>query len=263
MVSHQGQPSPSGVGATRADLLVIGDTPSCPSGLDVLAEDQAIKVLQAVAVSGNAGPAAQASDAVAIAAPSHVLPSEIHPALTADRLRVCARLLANARRDAVRMASPEMGDDSWSIGCRAYAFGKQRLQRTAEARTYNWLNVLDQSHHFVFLIENVPVRFFRGAADEPTSRTLRRQVIEAEQLSLVLGKERAEGLVFRLALEAEASGDVERVVFLALRGEEGQVECLWPVPLSDPKEQIAAPEQLRLLEEEADVRIVRSPRRRA
>lgn len=30
------------------------------------------------------------------------------------------------------MASPEMGDDSWSIGCRAYAFGRQRLQRAAE-----------------------------------------------------------------------------------------------------------------------------------
>ena len=62
-----------------------------------------------------------------------------------------------------------MGDDSWSIGCRAYASGKQRLQRTAEARTHHWLNVLDRSRHFVFLIEQVPVRFFREAG-LPTSR---------------------------------------------------------------------------------------------
>ena len=194
---------------------------------------------------------------------SQVLPWEIHPALTEERLRFCARLLANARRDAVRMASPEMGDDSWSVGCRAYAFGKQRLQRTAEARTCNWLTVLDGSHHFVFLIENVPVRFFRGAADEPTARTLRRQVIEAEQLSLALGRERAEGLVFRMALEAEAASDVERVVFLALRGEEGQVECLWPVPLADKLAPAAVPMQLRLLGEDAEARTVRTRRHRA
>jgi hypothetical protein len=39
--------------------------------------------------------------------------------------------------------------------------------------------------------------------------------------------------MFRLALEAEAVEGVERVVFLALRGEEGQVECFWPVPLEE------------------------------
>jgi len=186
------------------------------------------------------------------------MPWEIHPALSDDRLRVCARLLANARRDAVRMASPEMGDDSWSIGCRAYAFGRQRMRRAAEAGRYNWLNVLDGSHHFVFLIEDVPVRFFRGAADEPTARTLRRQVIEAEQLSMALGQEQAEGLVFRLALEASAAGDVERVVFLALRGEEGRVECLWPVPLAEGQDREPPPHQLMLLGADAEERPVRA-----
>ena len=219
--------------------------------------------VQALAVIGKAvAPNAEPSAARRTSA-SQVLPWEIHPALAAERLRFCARLLANARRDAVRMASPEMGDDSWSVGCRAYAFGKQRLQRTAEARTHKWLTVLDQSHHFVFLIENVPVRFFRGAADEPTARTLRRQVIEAEQLTLALGKEQAEGLVFRMALEAEASSDVQRVVFLALRGEEGQVECLWPVPLNDAQEQAVAPTQLMLLGEDAERLVVRMAQRSA
>ncbi len=61
-------------------------------------------------------------------------PWDFHPALTEERLRFCARLLANARRDAVALAAYEMGDDSWSVGCRAYAFGKQRLKRAASAR---------------------------------------------------------------------------------------------------------------------------------
>lgn len=212
-------------------------------------------------------PSAEPTEPPLLPAPlaADVLPWEIHPALTEDRLRVCALLLAHARRDAVKMASFEMGDDTWSVGCRAYAFGRQRLRRAAERGTYNWLTLLDQSHHFVFLIETVPVRFFRGSADEPTSRTLRRQIIEAQQLSMALGEAQAEGLVFRLALEATAGGGVERVVFLALRGDDGQVECFWPVSLEEPASEPSGPppSQLRLLGEDAsDVLMSRTPSRR-
>ena len=99
------------------------------------------------------------------------LPWEFHPPLTDDRLRLCGRLLANARRDAVALAAYELRDDSWSVGCRAYAFGKQRLKRVAASREHPWLRVMDDSHHFVFLIDQVPVRFYRGFAEEPTVRT--------------------------------------------------------------------------------------------
>lgn len=102
------------------------------------------------------------------------MPWDIHPALTADRLAVCARLLASARRDALAMASYELGDDPWSVGCRAYSFGRRRLARAAQSGQHNWLGILDDTHHFVFLIEDVPVRFYRGPAEEPSSRTLRR-----------------------------------------------------------------------------------------
>jgi len=115
------------------------------------------------------------------------LPWEFRPSLTEERLRFCARLLANARRDAVALAAYEMGDDGWSVGCRAYAFGKQRLKRAATSRLHGWLQVLDDSHHFVFLIDQVPVRFYRGFAEEPTARTLRRQEAEAQQLGLAAG----------------------------------------------------------------------------
>ena len=163
------------------------------------------------------------------------LPWEIHPALTADRLAVCARLLASARRDAFAMASYELGDDPWSVGCRAYSFGRRRLARAAQSGQHNWLGILDDTHHFVFLIEDVPVRFYRGLAEEPSGRTLRRAQDEADQLSLALGEVAAAGLIFRLALETASSGEVQRVVFLALRGEEGKAECVWPVPLTQPR----------------------------
>jgi hypothetical protein len=179
------------------------------------------------------------------------LPWDIHPALTKDRLRICARMLANARRDALAMASYELGDDPWSVGCRAFAFGRHRLERAAQSGDYPWLEVLDDSAHFVFVIgangNGVPVRFYRGAADEPTERTLRRQEMQVQQLSLALGERAAESLVFRLAVETGEAGRVERVVFLALRGED-RVECFWPVPLELPVEVAAGVAvQLRLI----------------
>jgi hypothetical protein len=141
----------------------------------------------------------------------------------------------------------EMGDDNWSVGCRAYAFGRQRLRRVAESGAHAWLRVMDDSHHFVFLIDEVPVRFYRGLADDPTVRTLRRQEAEAEQLTLALGGDAADGLVFRPAVETNVSGGADRVVFLALRGEEGAAECVWPIPLDLPAAQGAAGVQLRLI----------------
>ena len=185
------------------------------------------------------------------APPPARLPWDFHPALTEERLRICARLLANARRDALAMASYALGDDPWSVGCRAFAFGRHRLQRAASSGDYPWLAVLDDSAHFVFVIggngNGVPVRFYRGAAEEPTERTLRRQEMEVQQLSLALGEAAAEGLAFRLAVETDEAGRVERVVFLALRGED-RVECFWPVPLELPAEAAAGPAvQLRLI----------------
>jgi hypothetical protein len=179
-------------------------------------------------------------------------PWDIHPALTEDRLRICARMLANARRDALAMAAYDLGDDPWSVGCRAFAFGRNRLTRAASSGAHNWLGVLDESNHFVFLIEDVPVRFYRGLAEEPSVRTLRRHEEETAQMSLALGGDAAEGLAFRLAVETGEGGRVDRVVFLALRGEEGDAECFWPVPLEMPVElpgedRPAGPAQLRLL----------------
>ena len=78
------------------------------------------------------------------------------------------------------MASYELGDDPWSVGCRAYAFGRHRLRRAAEAGAHNWLGVLDDSTQFVFLIEDVPVR---------SGRARPRHEEEARQLSLALGED--------------------------------------------------------------------------
>jgi hypothetical protein len=171
--------------------------------------------------------------ATEVLSPAPRRPWDLHPALTEERLSAAARLLARGRADALAMADPWAGDDAWSVGCRAYAFSKHQLARAADSGRFPWLGILDETHHFVFLVEGVPVRFFRGDAEDPTKRTLRQQEGEAQQLALALGDGAADGLMFRLAVETDANGSVQRVVFLALRGEEGQTECFWPIPLGD------------------------------
>ena len=54
-------------------------------------------------------------------------------------------------------------------------------------------------------------------------------------------------MAFRLAIETNGSGGVERIVFLVLRGEEGNAECAWPIPLDRPAELDKPGVQLRLI----------------
>lgn len=158
------------------------------------------------------------------------LPWKIHPSLTEERLKLCARMLADARADALRLCRRDLGDDGWSVGCRAYAFGRRRLRRAAEDKRHPWLSIRDSSNRFIFRIGEVDVRFFRGSAEEPTRRTLRHLGEDVLQLALPLHADIPSGLVFRFALEVDEDGETERVVFLALRGENGQAECFWPIP---------------------------------
>jgi hypothetical protein len=173
-------------------------------------------------------------------------PWDLHPALTEERLVAAARLLVRGREQALEMADYEAGDDPWSVGCRAYSFSRHQVKAAAEAGRYPWLKVLDATHHFVFLIDGVPVRFFRGDAEDPNKRTLRLQEDEAAQIAMAFGGEaETGGLIFRLALETKERGGVERVVFLALKGDEGSAHCFWPVPLPPPTPVVVPPPRPR------------------
>ncbi len=61
------------------------------------------------------------------------------------------------------------------------------IASSAAPRRYRWLDVLDPTHHCSFLIDGVPVRFFRGDTEDPSKRTLVQRGIKAQQLALALG----------------------------------------------------------------------------
>ena len=143
---------------------------------------------------------------------------------------VVAQLIADGRQVALELFDEEAGDNGWTLGCRAFQFGRARILRAADGGEYPWLDVIDRSLQLIFKIGEVPVRIYRGDADDPTDRTMRQSLNELKQLSLLFN-ERDEGrdLAYRFAIETDVDGSVLAVKFVGLRGETAVL--VWDVPL--------------------------------
>lgn len=158
-------------------------------------------------------------------------PWEFHSDLTEERVVAIARLIADARHAAVELYDEEAGDDGWTLGCRASQFGRKRILRAAENAEFPWLGLVDRSRRLIFTIGEVPVRIYRGDADEPTDRTLRQSYSELRQLGFSFDKEdEGRDLAYRYAIETDVDGSVLAINFVGLRGETAVLN--WEVPLA-------------------------------
>jgi hypothetical protein len=157
-------------------------------------------------------------------------PWDLHPDLTADRLAVVAKLLRQGRNDALDRFDPSIGDDGWTLGCRAFQFARFQILEAAAQGDPPWLSIEDDSRQLVFKIGSVPVRFYRGPADEPTTRTLRQNYPELRQLTLSFPEEsEARHCAYRFAVETDVDGFVTSIKFMALMGD--LPVLTWDVPL--------------------------------
>ena len=162
------------------------------------------------------------------------LPWEYHPDLTEERIVTVARMIVDGRHAAVELYDQENGDNGWTLGCRAFQFGRHRILRAVDDATHGWLGVVDRSLQLIFTIGEVPLRIYRGEADEPTDRTMRQSLPELRQLGFSF-EERDEGreLAYRFAIETDIDGSVIAVKFVGLRGETAILN--WDVPLADSR----------------------------
>lgn len=148
----------------------------------------------------------------------------------AERLTIVAQLIADGRQAAIELFDEEAGDNGWTLGCRAFQFGRARILRTADSGEYPWLDVIDRTLQLIFKIGDVPVRIYRGDADEPTDRTMRQSLNELKQLSLLFdGQDEGRALAYRFAIETDIDGSVLAVKFVGLRGKTAVLN--WDVPL--------------------------------
>ena len=159
-------------------------------------------------------------------------PWEYHRDLTEDRLVTVAQLIVDGRQTAVELQAEAEGDNGWTLGCRAFQFGRHRILRAVDGEEHSWLGVIDRSLQLTFKIGEVPIRIYRGEADEPTDRTLRQSTNELRQLGFSFD-ERDEGreLAFRFAVETDVDGSALSVKFVGLRGATAVLN--WDVPIDD------------------------------
>lgn len=141
-----------------------------------------------------------------------------------------ARMIIDGRHAAVELFDEENGDNGWTLGCRAFQFGRARILRAVDEGAYEWLGVIDRSLQLIFTIGEIPLRIYRGEADEPTDRTMRQSLPELRQLGFSFGDcDEGRELAYRFAIETDIDGSVVAVKFVGLRGETAILN--WDVPV--------------------------------
>jgi len=153
-------------------------------------------------------------------------PWEIHPDLTLPRLQLLEALLREVRHRALSLHDPLEDDNNWSLGCRVYARSCGALVRASEH--WDWLGIIDPGQEFVFTIGRVPVRFYHGDSESPAANRL--EPASGELLQLGMGySDSATDLLWRLAVETNAAGEVSRIVLIGAHTE-GGVDVHFPIP---------------------------------
>lgn len=141
-------------------------------------------------------------------------------------------MLVDGRHAALERFDEEAGDNGWTHGCRAFQFCRHRILRAIDGGEFPWLTAIDRTLQLIFSIGDVPVRIYKGDAEEPTDRTMRQSFGELRQLEMLF-PEHDEGrdLAYRFAVETDIDGSVLAVKFVGLRGESAGL--IWDVPLDD------------------------------
>lgn len=155
-------------------------------------------------------------------------PWDFHPDLTADRLVAVARLIATARDAVVSRHEPQIGDDDWVLGCRAFQSCRYAIAQFAQIEEVLWLGILDPSRHFVFRIGSIPVRFYKGDPEDQGHRVKNQSFPELAQLNLVFGDEDQREVLTRIAVETDSDGGALAIHCVGSKGED--IVFNWSIP---------------------------------
>ncbi|NTI50978.1 hypothetical protein G6L94_21885 [Agrobacterium rhizogenes] len=158
-----------------------------------------------------------------------IYPWDYHSDLTEDRLCEVGAMIVDGRHAALDRYDEEAGDNGWTHGCRAFQFGRFRILKAIDGGEYPWLTAIDRSLQLIFKIGEVPVRIYKGLAEEPTGRTLRQSYGELQQLGLLFPEcDEGHDLAYRFAVETDVDGTVIALNFVGLHGETAALN--WSVP---------------------------------
>ncbi len=161
-----------------------------------------------------------------------MVPWDVHADLTEERLSAVARLIARGRNDALESNNTSIGDNGWTLGSCAFQYGRYRIREAAQSLGFEWLKIIDGSLRFIFAIGRIPVRFYRGLADEPNDRTKSQSFNDLRQLSFDFDKdiEISDEKFYRFAVETDDDGSIMAIKFIVF-DEFSPPYVIWEVPL--------------------------------
>jgi hypothetical protein len=154
-----------------------------------------------------------------------------YPSLTKEHLVAIAALMREARDGAVLLHDPEAGDSSWSLGCRIYDRIMAQIRRAS--LTMPWLTVLPETQtlRFTFAIGSLPLKFYKGDADDVPGKFLVRSFAELRQLKLAFPTHGVQSThLLRIAVEPDASGNTSAVTLVEVE-ESGRATRIYEIPL--------------------------------
>ena len=162
------------------------------------------------------------------------LPSTVTPALTPERLQAVARVIVRVGDEAIQEQREEVGDDTWSLGCRVYRRTCHAL--AALANQHSWLDIWESGLKCRVYIGGELIRFYCGEARKVPFRAVRKSTREPDEqrlFSFVESRAGNEGECWHwvIAVEKNSNGKVTRIVVQQANSSR-QVRNQWALPAS-------------------------------
>lgn len=173
-------------------------------------------------------------------------PKDLHRALTEERLAEIVAAMRAATAAATRDFNPAEGDDEWSLGCVSFVRRRSRICALSNKRP--WLEIVSAKPEFVFSIEGVPIKHYRGDPEEPPVRAFARRPREILAIQQVFPEmpQAAQPLdrMLRLIIVTDQRRQLAEAYLLQL-DEQGVIHNRWRLPTdgeAQPLTYDAAPE---------------------
>lgn len=168
-------------------------------------------------------------------------PTDFHPALTEDRLKIMAQVIVEARRGALELHDPEAGETNLSLGTRTRERACQAFRQLASE--CDWLDDFTQGNYFLLLLgeSRLPIKFHRTDPDDPAPRTMRMLEVETmaaqtafaflspEQKVVVDDGDHGWRLYFQ---DDKETREIFSVTLARVRP--GGVDERWPIAIAEP-----------------------------
>lgn len=182
-----------------------------------------------------------------VAFPVVSLPTDYHPGVTSERLKVLAAVLVRVRQEAIAAHEFFSGERNASLGLRTFERASKAFRDLAGE--VDWLEVHEEDGACILIIDRVfAFKFHRGDPERPNARTRIENTPEAHAKQRAFGfmatlpmrpREEVLGSTWRLYYMDDPDTREVISVSLARLDAMGNTIAFWPINFSEPVRAVA------------------------